>query len=36
MASRRPVEVASFATQTARYVKVANHWCSITEFNAYT
>ncbi|MEV5843206.1 hypothetical protein AB0M32_14700 [Streptomyces sp. NPDC051985] len=40
MASGRPVEVASFATQTARYVKVANtgsadHWWSIAEFTAY-
>jgi hypothetical protein len=39
IASGRPVEVASFATQTARYVKVANtgadHWWSIAEFNAY-
>ncbi|KQW06965.1 hypothetical protein ASD08_05095 [Streptomyces sp. Root369] len=38
--SGRPVEVASFAPQTAPYVKVANtgsadHWWSIAEFNAY-
>ncbi|MER5431868.1 discoidin domain-containing protein [Streptomyces sp. NPDC002588] len=40
IASGRPVEVASFATQTARYVKVVNtgsagNWWSIAEFNAY-
>lgn len=40
MASSQPVEVASFATQTARYVKVvdiggADSWWSIVEFNVY-
>lgn len=40
MASGQPVEVASFATQTARYVEVvdtgsADKWWLIAEFNAY-
>ncbi|MGW2891842.1 discoidin domain-containing protein [Streptomyces griseoruber] len=40
IASAQPVEVASFATQTARYIKVINtgsadNWWSIAEFNAY-
>ena len=40
IASARPVEVASFATQTARYIKVVNtgtagNWWSIAEFNVY-
>ncbi len=40
IASGQPVEVASFATQTARFVKVVNtgssgNWWSIAEFNAY-
>ena len=38
--SGQPVEVASFATQTARYVKVVDtgssgNWWSIAEFNVY-
>ena len=40
LAAGQPVEVASFATQTARYVKVLNtgsvgNWWSIAEFNLY-
>jgi hypothetical protein len=40
IASGQPVEVASFATQTARYIKVVNtgtagYWWSIAEFNVY-
>ena len=40
IASGAPVEVASFATQTARYIKVVDtgisgNWWSIAEFNVY-
>ena len=40
IASGQPVEMASFGTQTARYIKVVNtgsadNWWSIAEFNAY-
>jgi len=40
IASGQPVEVVTFATQTARYIKVVNtgtagNWWSIAEFNVY-